>query len=185
MIGTDQEPAREILDRLNATLGEGKYEIRYEEGMQGVRAIVRLREDPPAGVSRETAVLFAPGAAKQQVAAVWQEAAERLCTTYEQARQQQQEQARQQAAAAPVKPRDITRYEGDGKGGDAPVPSQQPTSSAPEPAATSASTAAESRGAAELSGGTSEPTPTPPPTEREAPGLGARVKGALKGKGDR
>ena len=178
MIGTDQEPSREILDRLNAALGEGKYEIRYEDSQQGPRAIVRLREEPPAGFSRETAILFANGAARQQVDAVWQEAAARLEQTYREARQQEEQAQQQQAAEPPAAPQQTDAAQ--------PVPT-----SVGAPAHEQRTTAAESRGEADLSGGPATSSEQPPSTEArpsEAPGLGARIKGAVrgdKGKGER
>lgn len=74
MIGIDQEPNREALAALNAALGEGNYQIQYEQAENGVIGIVRTHETP----SRTWKTRFSPGLAPEQVAAVWQEFSSRI-----------------------------------------------------------------------------------------------------------
>jgi hypothetical protein len=74
MIGIDQEPNRETLAALNGALGEGNYQVQYEQTEHGVRAIVRTHEKPP----RTWNTRFAAGLAREQVDAVWQEFASRI-----------------------------------------------------------------------------------------------------------
>ena len=74
MIGTDQEPNREALAALNAALGEGNYQIQYEQGPHGVKAIVSTHEKP----SRSWNTRFGSGLERVQVDAVWQEFTSRI-----------------------------------------------------------------------------------------------------------
>jgi hypothetical protein len=68
VIGVDQEPPRDVLDVLNAKLGDGKFAIRYEPVDIGVWAVVWLVESRPQRSSR---VLFPAGLDRTQTENAW------------------------------------------------------------------------------------------------------------------
>jgi hypothetical protein len=98
MIGTDQEPSRKVLDKLNETLGEGTYTVSYAQDAHGITGVVRTREQPP----REYTTRFTSGQSPEQVEAVWLELADRASKSIRFEREQ--EQARASAYREPPRP---------------------------------------------------------------------------------
>jgi hypothetical protein len=86
VIGVEQEPSREALDRLNKALGEGQYTIEYRQAPNGVAVIVQTRELP----SRAWTTHVQPGVPRASVDAVWQEFTSRITSNVEHERKQEQ-----------------------------------------------------------------------------------------------
>lgn len=94
MIGTDQQPSQEALATLTKALGEGQYEVQYQEDANGILGIVRTRETPP----REWKTRFSSQLTREQVDAVWRELTSRIAKIAGSATAQQPSQDGTQAS---------------------------------------------------------------------------------------
>lgn len=83
MIGTDQEPPRDVLERLQAEIGE--VEVSYYPSLDGVTAAVRARTEPPREELRTWRIEFASSLGRPQIEALWRSEAERMIGAWDEA----------------------------------------------------------------------------------------------------
>lgn len=83
MIGTDQEPPRDVLDRLQEEIGE--VEVSYYPSLDGVTAAVRARTEPPREELRTWRIDFASSLGRPQIEALWRAEADRMIAAWDEA----------------------------------------------------------------------------------------------------